>query len=596
MPLIDSYELERVAMVNALDVLDPDLGASLDPITRLAAFTFGVPVVMVTIVDADSQRFISKVGTELTRTDRRVSICAHAIETGDEILEVPDLSKDRRFADNPMVTGEPFMRFYAGAALRSPSGHALGTICLIGYEPRHLTADERRKLVTLVQVVMTHIELKLSVGRREAISGMSNRQQFQADLLTLAERRRGAELHAVLVDVMDLQSANEAGQVLGMAPMESLIRQAGQRLVTLLDGAAKVYHLSSTRFAFVLGGRTAGGLNELLMRLREGLREPLSAAGVPMSPLFHAGVVPFHADATEAGDVVRKALIAVHAALSQGIPIAWYTRDRDDQLTRAYRLAADAEAGLLDGEFHLLYQPRVRLSDLRVRGVEALLRWDHPELGAVSPDEFIPVFEKTALMAVVSRWVMEHAIAQLGQWQAAAPQLQLSLNLSPRDFDNGSPAEELLALCAEHGVDPGRVEVEVTEGEWISNHRHALPQLRTMQGGGVRIAIDDFGSGYSNFGYLTELPISVIKLDRSLVSGIALAPTAALKAEAVIRLARRLGYSTVAEGVENLGDLRLLQEWGCDEGQGYLLARPMTPELALQLATGAALEFGPHPE
>ncbi|MEE7547167.1 sensor domain-containing phosphodiesterase [Xanthomonas sp. Kuri4-1] len=583
-------------MVNALDVLDPDLGASLDPITRLAAFTFGVPVVMVTIVDADSQRFISKVGTELTRTDRRVSICAHAIETGDEILEVPDLSKDRRFADNPMVTGEPFMRFYAGAALRSPSGHALGTICLIGYEPRHLTADERRKLVTLAQVVMTHIELKLSVGRREAISGMSNRQQFQADLLTLAERRRGAELHAVLVDVMDLQSANEAGQVLGMAPMESLIRQAGQRLVTLLDGAAKVYHLSSTRFAFVLGGRTAGGLNELLMRLREGLREPLSAAGVPMSPLFHAGVVPFHADTTEAGDVVRKALIAVHAALSQGIPIAWYTRDRDDQLTRAYRLAADAEAGLLDGEFHLLYQPRVRLSDLRVRGVEALLRWDHPELGAVSPDEFIPVFEKTALMAVVSRWVMEHAIAQLGQWQAAAPQLQLSLNLSPRDFDNGSPAEELLALCAEHGVDPGRVEVEVTEGEWISNHRHALPQLRTMQGGGVRIAIDDFGSGYSNFGYLTELPISVIKLDRSLVSGIALAPTAALKAEAVIRLARRLGYSTVAEGVENLGDLRLLQEWGCDEGQGYLLARPMTPELALQLATGAALEFGPHPE
>ncbi|MEE7566021.1 EAL domain-containing protein [Xanthomonas sp. Kuri4-3] len=495
-----------------------------------------------------------------------------------------------------MVTGEPFMRFYAGAALRSPSGHALGTICLIGYEPRHLTADERRKLVTLAQVVMTHIELKLSVGRREAISGMSNRQQFQADLLTLAERRRGAELHAVLVDVMDLQSANEAGQVLGMAPMESLIRQAGQRLVTLLDGAAKVYHLSSTRFAFVLGGRTAGGLNELLMRLREGLREPLSAAGVPMSPLFHAGVVPFHADTTEAGDVVRKALIAVHAALSQGIPIAWYTRDRDDQLTRAYRLAADAEAGLLDGEFHLLYQPRVRLSDLRVRGVEALLRWDHPELGAVSPDEFIPVFEKTALMAVVSRWVMEHAIAQLGQWQAAAPQLQLSLNLSPRDFDNGSPAEELLALCAEHGVDPGRVEVEVTEGEWISNHRHALPQLRTMQGGGVRIAIDDFGSGYSNFGYLTELPISVIKLDRSLVSGIALAPTAALKAEAVIRLARRLGYSTVAEGVENLGDLRLLQEWGCDEGQGYLLARPMTPELALQLATGAALEFGPHPE
>ncbi len=595
MPYSRKYELERIAVLNALNVLDRDLGKSLDPITQLAAFTFDVPIVLVTIVDADAQHFISKVGTQITYTERDISICACALDAETDILEIPDLSKDQLFASNPMVAHDPFLRFYAGAALVTGSGHPLGTLCLADYKPRQLSAEERRQLLTLSRIVMTHIELKLSVGRRELVSGMHNHRQLQADLRMLAARKTPETLYAVMTDVMNSQTVNDAWQVLGVSPMESLIRQAGHRLMQLLGDDAKVYHVGSTRFAFICRGHSKDAMNALLLRLNEGMRAQVLASGVPMTPLFHAGVVPFHATAAEAEDVMRKALIAMHAAINAETPMLWYDPLRDDQLKRAYRLAIDARDGLQGGEFHLLYQPRVRLCDLKVSGAEALLRWNHPDLGLVNPDELIPVLEKTALMLQVTRWVIAHAIAQLAQWHRTQPHLHMSLNLSAHDFNDEGLNKYLLSVCADHRIDPHSVEIEITEGQWIKSHKHALPQLIGLKAHGIRIAIDDFGSGYSNFGYLAELPINVIKLDRSLVSGLATSPTTRLKTQAVINLTCELGYTTVAEGIENLDELRLLTEWGCDEGQGYLLARPMEAAQALRLASGPALDPRSYP-
>lgn len=577
-----SQDLERIALIEALNVMDPALGRSLDPITELAAFTFGTPIALISIVDADSQQFISRVGLALERTDRHHSICSCAIESTC-ILQISDLREDPRFRDNPIVTGPERMRFYAGAPLVTRSGIALGTLCLMDREPRELSGNEQRQLQTLARIVVNQMELTMSVGRREPISGLPNRQQFQADLSVLSRRDGASRFTGVLLDVFDLQSANDAGQALGLKPVESLLRQAALRVQEVMSDDVQVYHVAATRFAFVLRDHSHDQVEALMGRLRERMRRPLMVGSIPMSPQFHAGVCDFHADPEEAGDLVRKCMVALNHALHADACVCWYSADRDAHLRRRYRLASDAARGLAQDQFSLVYQPRYDLSDDQPVSAEALLRWTHPMLGPISPGEFIPVLECTALMPQLSQWVIEYAFAQAARWQQQLPGFAMSINLSPRDFDN----EQLWTGMAErlrmHGLAPTQIEVEITEGQWLHSHPAALPQLRAMAAAGVRIAIDDFGSGYSNFGYLSEVPISHIKVDQSLVTGLARSRTARLKVEAIIKLAHQLGYRTVAEGVEHEGELSLLRLWGCNEAQGYYLARPMSAEAVTQL-------------
>lgn len=577
-----SNDSDRVALIDALNVMDPALGKALDPITELAAFTFQVPIALISIVDADSQRFISRVGLALERTDRDASVCSWAIES-DQVMQVADLRQDPRFAGNPLVVGPEQLRFYAGAPLLTRSGLALGTLCLMGREPRVLSAVEVQQLQTLARVVMAQMELKMSMGRREQVTGLPNRQQFQADLDLLARRAEGGHFSAVLVDVLDAHSANDAGQALGMKPLETLLRQSALRVQSVLQEQAQVYHVGVSRFAFYLANQDRAQVEALLGRLHDRMRRPLMAGSVPMLPQFHAGACDFSAVSADTSDLVRKCLVAMQHAVQTDARLCWYSQDRDARLRRRYRLASDAARGLAQHQFSLVFQPRFTLHDGQPVGAEALLRWVHPLLGPVSPAEFIPVLERTALMPTLSRWVVEHALAQLALWQRTLPGFAMSLNLSPRDFDDAGLWDMLSARLQAHQLPTSLLEVEITEGEWLLGHAHALPQLRAMAAAGVRIAIDDFGSGYSNFGYLSEMPIALIKIDRSLVTGLARSRTSRLKVEAIIKLARQLGYRTVAEGVETEAELSLLRLWGCDEAQGYHLARPMAAEATLLL-------------
>lgn len=588
-----SNDVDRIALIEALNVMDPALGTALDPIAELTAFSFGVPIAWVSILDADHQHIISRVGLAISRTERHASICARVLGSN-TVMQVADLRQDPRFADNPLVTGPEQLRFYAGAPLVTKAGVALGTLCIMDRTPRQLSAEEQLQLQTLSRVVVAQMELKMSLGRREQISGLPNRHQFQADLNALARHADAGAFTAVVLDVFDLQSANDAGQALGMKPVETLLRQAALRVQDVLRDLAQVYHIGVTRFAFLLADHSHEQTEALLDRLRIRMRRPLMAGSIPMSPQFHAGVCDFVSVPEQTGDLVRKCLVAMHHAIQTDACLCWYSQERDDALRRRYRLASDAGRGLAQHQFSLVYQPRFDLITGLPVSAEALLRWTHPMLGPVSPSEFIPVLERTALMPAISRWVIDHALAQAAQWQKIVPGFSLSLNLSPRDFDDQRVWNVLSERLHAHGLVPGLIEIEITEGQWLNHHPAALPQLRQMAAAGVRIAIDDFGSGYSNFGYLSEVPISHIKIDQTLVTGLARSRTARLKVEAIIKLARQLGYRTVAEGVENEAELSLLRLWGCNEAQGYHLARPMHPDAVLHLVS--ACRAGPLPD
>ncbi|MGE6334574.1 EAL domain-containing protein, partial [Stenotrophomonas sp. NPDC077659] len=466
-------------------------------------------------------------------------------------------------------------RFYAGSPLVAKNGVAIGALCIMDTVPRAFSEDDCRQLTTLAIAAMNELELRVLSGRRDPVSGLPNRHQFTLDYTAWAARAPGRTCFAVLVDVLDLPRANEAGQVLGMGPLEALIRRAGVRIQVALEGLAEIYHVGVTRFAFVLELPERAALERLVEELEARLTRPMMAAAVPMSPLFHAGLCDVVLGRDSPDDVLRRMLIGLHSAVTGHVPYCWYSSKRDEGLKRGYRLAADAQRGLINDEFHLLYQPRFRANDLVPVAAEVLIRWNHPELGPVSPAEFIPVFERTALMEGVTDWVIGRALDQLARWQSDGLALSLSINLSARDVARPDMADALLARIHQRGLECRDVEIEITEGEWLRADSPPGEQLRRMAAAGIRIAVDDFGSGYSNFGYLTELPIHTLKLDKTLVDDLATDSRARLKVQAVIGLAHDLGYTTVGEGAETREQVVTLQALGCDEIQGFALSRPV---------------------
>jgi EAL domain-containing protein (putative c-di-GMP-specific phosphodiesterase class I)/GGDEF domain-containing protein len=569
--------LEEDARLWALETLHLWHAAAapeLDRVARLVRDVFQVPTVLISLVGRDRQRFVSRVGFDIESTGRDVSVCAVAIRQCD-VLEVEDLSVDPRFASNPLVTGEPGLRFYAGAPLLTTSGHAVGTLCLIDYVPRRLAPQQREHLTAFARLVMDQVALRKMVGRRDGVSGLLNRQQFYADLEAMAAERFPGTRMLILVDIMDQPLLYQLAQALGMAPVESIIHQVGLRLHALLSARAEVYHVAVARFAVVVQDGDASSLAALLQSVEHCVNAPLDASGIPLRPLCRGGVVAF--DAASAADALRKAMTATHEAIATKRPWCFYDAEGDAALQRQYRLAADIGAGIEGGQFHLVYQPRVRLADRAIIGAEALLRWRHPELGDVSPGEFVPIASRTTYMRALTDWVIDETCRQLAQWRAQGIAIPLSVNVSASDFEDGALMDRLRFAMARHRVVPADLELEITEGQWLESAEGVVHQLERLREVGVRIAIDDFGVGYSNFSYLYTIPFDTLKIDQGLIRGFLRNERQYATVRGMIRLCNQLGIEAVAEGVESSTEHDALLGFECPAAQGYLYARPQPP-------------------
>ncbi|MEN5101913.1 sensor domain-containing phosphodiesterase [Stenotrophomonas sp. TWI809] len=561
---------------------------ALDRITALAGYTFNAPVAFVSVLGDVKQRFISRIGLPMAQTDIRSSICAHAVTSGG-VLVVPDLEQDPRFRDNPLVTHSPHLRFYAGAPLVAKNGVAIGALCVMDTRPRTFDERDQEQLATLGELVIAQLELRNLSGNLDPVSGLPSRHQFHTDLPGVLSRCAEGTAYAVAVDVLDIPRASQVGQVLGLRPLEALIRRAGVRLRTALEDVATVYHVGVTRFAFVVEMPTAGHVESLVLELRTRMLRPLMAAAVPMSPRFHAGICAVDTDEQDSHDLLRRLLVSMQGAFDARQPFCWYSAQRDEKMHRAYRLASDAERGLQNGDFHLDYQPRFTLDGRRPVSAEALIRWNHPTLGPISPGEFIPVFERTALMDEVTNWVLGTALDQVRAWRAQGQDIPVSINLSSSYLSNASAWQDIRSKLEHRALPFSMIELEITEGEWLRPGSPAIGHIAAMAQAGITVAIDDFGSGYSNFSYLSDLPIHTVKLDKSLVDGIASSSRARAKVSAIHHLAHELGYLTVAEGVEQEAQMDVLANMGIDEVQGYLLARPMAPAAVMQVFEQAAI-------
>jgi len=248
-------------------------------------------------------------------------------------------------------------------------------------------------------------------------------------------------------------------------------------------------------------------------------------------------------------------------------------------MQRQFRLLADFHAALEQpGQLHLHYQPRVDLATGRCIGAEALIRWNHPELGAIPPAEFIPVVEQTRYARPLTRWVLQTAIRQAADWHAQKLDLRISVNVSGANLQEDDFAALLLDGMGDAVLPGSAIELELTESALVGKGATAARQLAAISAAGIEIAIDDFGTGYSSLAYLQSIPAQVVKIDRSFVARIDREWRSLRLVKSMINMAQELGYRVVAEGVETSESLETLCGLGCNEAQGYLLSRPLSPE------------------
>ncbi|OWY26962.1 EAL domain-containing protein [Herbaspirillum robiniae] len=581
---VPEEELQRLAALHSLHLLDSGASEDLDNITRLCAGIFGVTGAYVSLIDAERQWVKSQSGPDMCAPSREQSFCHYTVAQR-AVMVVEDAAADPRFADNPMVTGAPHIRFYAGAPLITPDGHAIGALCVTATEARSFTPAQRRQLQQLAALAMSQMLLRRAVGRVDALTGMPNKYQLQEDLEALARLRAADDDTAATpgprtlayIDMPDANTAFEIASVLGMRVYDDLVRNVGARLQQMTAGRADVYHVTDARFALLSHEGHERDFAQQLRELTPALEQPVHSMTLPLNLPSYGGIVRVEAQREALLDAPRKAVAALHEAFTRQRRWADYDADADVRHQRSFRLLNDIpEAIQSEHGFQLAYQPKLDLKTDAYHGAEALLRWQHRELGAISPAEFIPLVERTALIRPVSDWVITAALKQMAAWRGEGMHLKLAINLSAPNFEEGDIVKRLERACIEADIAPAMVEIECTEGLWMQSPA-VLKMLHEIRALGMGLALDDFGTGYSNFAYLQQVPASVVKIDQSLIRNLDVSPRDRRIVQSLIALAKELDYRIVAEGVETAQTLQMIRDWGVDEAQGYYLARPLAP-------------------
>jgi len=412
-----------------------------------------------------------------------------------------------------------------------------------------------------------------ALGRFDHITLLPNRRHFLDDL--------GADAPPdprvlVLVTLADARAFNAILRALGHVASETFVQEGVARLAAMLGPGVRIYHVSVLSFAFVAPHGQRAAAEALASEISRGFAEPVLCDGIPIDTAVGVGLRPLPAGSPARAEDLRAALASAQESRSVPRGWAWYDKRADDAHVRAFRLLTDIKVALAsETELHLVYQPKVDLRTGLCRSAEALVRWTHPELGPVSPGEFIPLVEATALVTPLTRWVVSEAVTTLAGWHRAGRDVMLALNVSPKNLEERDFVEYLIFCCAARGVPHHALELEVTEGVNAADGRDMLARLRALRDLGFSIAIDDFGAGYSNMHYLTQLSAGTLKLDRSLITGLGDVATRRSLVAGLVKMAHDLGYKLVAEGVETAEEAALLARLGCDVAQGWHFAKPL---------------------
>ena len=427
----------------------------------------------------------------------------------------------------------------------------------------------------------------------DPLTGLANRALFKTSLATMIEgcRREGRTGALLLIDLDHFKEVNDS---LGHAAGDELLGRVARILRSQLGASAFIARLGGDEFAVLLERVPAGAdLSGVAEDLIAAMTGPIELANGEAFVSATVGIANLPEDGASAEQAMRNADLALYMAKAAGRSRSMvfepaYAQAVDQRLDLAKHLRHAVQEGALEAH----YQPQVELHSGRVVGFEALLRWHHPERGPVPPSEFIPVAESCGLIVDLGLWVLRESCRQGRAWlDAGLPARTVSVNVSPAQFWNMDFETAVSAVLAETGLPPALLCLELTESLFVDQSEHRISRtLTALSALGVRLALDDFGSGYSSLGYLTRLPFDRLKVDRSFVDGIATRPDKRKLLGGIIALSRGLGMTVIAEGAERPAEVDVLAQLGCDIVQGYVFSRPVVPDVAPVVAASIERE------
>ena len=702
-------EGERLSALQQYDLIGSDVDLGLETVITLARNLFQVPIATVSLVGDDKQFFLGAQGLPVCETGRDVSFCAHALGRS-EVFVVADARADPRFADNPLVTGEPHIRFYAGVPLRSPVGQDVGTLCIIDRQPRVGFSDaDKATLRMLSTFVLEKLELRrLEVAREQGQSRFENiaatspdgiiciddkglvtfwnaaaeqlfghsaqeatggnidlivpaamrgghgeglhrvaaggkprligtsvkldaehrsgrifpielslsmwhdrgLANFGAIIRDMTERRANEErLHRLAhldaltglpnrsqlfsriaeqitvgepmtVMLLDLDGFKAVNDTLGHSAGDKVLQQVAGRIVECVRAGDTVARLGGDEFA-VLRPSCPGGksLADELGCLLRSVASSLDVDGHQVTIGTSIGVACFPDHGEQAEDLLSAADLALYQAKADGrLCYRFFEPKLRDRATQGRMLDGELRRATTRGEFKLFYQPQVSIDDGRLIGAEALLRWQHPTRGLLSPHDFLAGLEASTVAEEAGEWIIATAIRQAAIWRRRWPAFTMAVNLFGAQFRDGHLADKVLATLQRHRLPPQALELEITENIILRHDDTMMAPLRHLRDAGVNIAFDDFGTGYASLSLLKRYPLTKLKIDRSFTTDLDGGEIGGAIVNAIISMARSLSLKVIAEGVETRWQADLLRAAGCNLAQGYLYGVPEDAE------------------
>jgi diguanylate cyclase (GGDEF)-like protein len=442
--------------------------------------------------------------------------------------------------------------------------------------------------VRLLQTVGNHASIALRHGRlmdrlrhdslHDALTGVANRSYLQIEVERMVEALdAGGAPFAIAM--LDLDSFKDVNDTLGHQQGDVLLCEVARRLTQALGRRGTVTRFGGDEFAILLPDcRSDESATRIGRALIDALSEPIDMAGTMLDLGASVGIARAPAHASTHEELMKRADVAMYAAKQAGREVVVFDQSRDTSSPARLAMVAALRGAINDGTIEMHVQPQVDVATGGVLAVEALARWTDPQLGAVSPDEFIPLAERTGLIRPLTELILDRAVAACAEWQRTCPGVAVAVNLSARSLYDEELDDHVGRLLARHRLPARLLTLEITESSVMADPGRTLGLLHRLRLRGVRLSIDDFGTGYSSLSYLRRLPVQEVKVDRSFVQRMNDESDDAAIVQSIVQLGRTLDLSIVAEGVENAAILGMLREMGCDVAQGYFIARPMRAE------------------
>ncbi len=535
--------------------------------------------------------YLAQLNVTWADTERGRGPAGTAIRTGKPCF-IRNISTDPAFAP---WREEARKRGYA-SCMALPlfvSADLIGVLCIYAKEAHAFDQEEVGLLTEMAGDLSYGIETLrtrqaneqanktiLRMAYYDALTDLPNHTHFEE---RLKEALHQAERHhqPLAVLLVDMDGFREVNNSLGFQQGDILLKEVARRQRRELQGEGMVARMRGDEFAILLPKADAESAAVCAQRINLAMSEPFVLDGLRIDMRASVGIVIFPDHGADVEELMRKVDVAMSKAKETGGGFVIYSSEQDENRSRRLTLAGDLRRAIENGELQLYFQPKIDIATRRTCGVEALARWHHPEHGMISPTEFIALAEHTGLIRPLTNWVLQSAMRQSHVWRQAGIDIPIAANLSARNLREVMLLEQIKEFSRQWRIEPGMLELEITESTIMDDPAGALDILRQLHDLGIPIFIDDFGTGYSSLSYLQKLPVDSLKIDKSFVIDMLGSKDAATIVRSTITLAHDLGLKVVAEGVENQAQLDQLTALGCDVAQGFYIGKPM-PEAAFR--------------